>query len=239
MFVKRQNKCSPVVASFCYVCMIFCTSHHCCFLRLAEICTSNHRGRQSTRKSLSPAHLNAYRSSVMKRPGDSITTDDVKRKCQYVTILLAIILRDSSQLLLSVCCRNIGYCWTNRNLLCVAQSALLERNQMSFYNSWVLDDLWPCPDTALCSRGGCQSAAGELFASHTVLLLGFAEVRNTKTWFHTDSFALLHTLYDEINHSLSVSRSKELDEVLTALLLYLSCFFEHKSLENKPKLLMV
>ncbi|XP_041811876.1 protein phosphatase 1 regulatory subunit 36 [Chelmon rostratus] len=102
---------------------------------LAEICTSNHRGRQSTRKSLSPAHLNAYRSSVMKRPGDSITTDDVKQ---------------------------------------VAVSLLQENYSL------------PIP------------------------------------------FCFLALL-----------KSKELDEVLTALLLYLSCFFEHKSLENKPKLLMV
>nr|XP_033492064.1 protein phosphatase 1 regulatory subunit 36 [Epinephelus lanceolatus] len=46
---------------------------------LAEVCTLNGRGRQSIRKSLSPAHLNAYRASVMKSQGDRITTDDVKR----------------------------------------------------------------------------------------------------------------------------------------------------------------
>ncbi|XP_051246468.1 protein phosphatase 1 regulatory subunit 36 [Dicentrarchus labrax] len=101
---------------------------------LAEICTLNQRGRQSTRKSLSPAHLNAYRASVMKRPGDHVTTDDVKQ---------------------------------------VAVSLLQENYSL------------PIP------------------------------------------FCFLKVL-----------KSKELDEVLTALLLYLTCFFEHKSLENKPKPLM-
>ncbi|XP_070840874.1 protein phosphatase 1 regulatory subunit 36 [Chaetodon trifascialis] len=101
---------------------------------LAEIFTSNRRGRQSIRKSLSPAHLAAYRSSVMKRRGDSITTDDVKQ---------------------------------------VAVGLLQENYQL------------PIP---LCF--------------------------------------------------LAVLKSKQLDEVLTALLLYLSCFFEHKSLENKRKPLM-
>lgn len=52
--------------------------------RLAAICMVNHRGRQNIRKSLSPAHLSAYRSSMMKRQGDRITIDDVKRKCRYV-----------------------------------------------------------------------------------------------------------------------------------------------------------
>ncbi|KAM9340207.1 protein phosphatase 1 regulatory subunit 36 [Symphorus nematophorus] len=102
---------------------------------LAGVCRLNNRGRQSLRKSLCPAHLNAYRSSVMKRRGDSITTDDVKQ---------------------------------------VAVS-LLQENY-----------LLPIP---LCF--------------------------------------------------LAVLKSKELDEVLTALLLYLSCFFEHKYLENKPKPSMV
>ncbi|XP_026203861.1 protein phosphatase 1 regulatory subunit 36-like [Anabas testudineus] len=38
---------------------------------------------------------------------------------------------------------------------------------------------------------------------------------------------------------LALLKSQELDDVLAALFLYLSCFFEHKSLENKPKPLMV
>ncbi|XP_045913715.1 protein phosphatase 1 regulatory subunit 36 isoform X1 [Micropterus dolomieu] len=101
---------------------------------LAEIYTLNHRGRQSLRKSLSPAHLNAYRSSVMKRGGDRITIDDVKQ---------------------------------------VAVSLLQENYSL------------PIP------------------------------------------FCFLALL-----------KSKELDEVLTALLLYLSCFFEYKSLDNKPTPLM-
>ncbi|XP_070778502.1 protein phosphatase 1 regulatory subunit 36 [Enoplosus armatus] len=101
---------------------------------LAEVCAVNHRGRQSIRKSLSPAHLNAYRSSVMKRRGDRVTTDDVKQ---------------------------------------VAVSLLQENYSL------------PIP------------------------------------------FSFL-----------AVLKSKELDGVLTALLLYLSCFFEYKSLENKPKPLM-
>ncbi|XP_074542755.1 protein phosphatase 1 regulatory subunit 36 isoform X2 [Halichoeres trimaculatus] len=46
---------------------------------LAGVCALNHRGRQSTRKSLSPAHLSAYRSSVMKREGTQVTLDDVKQ----------------------------------------------------------------------------------------------------------------------------------------------------------------
>ncbi|GAA6233190.1 protein phosphatase 1 regulatory subunit 36 isoform X1 [Lates japonicus] len=101
---------------------------------LAEICTPNRRGRQSIRKSLSAAHLNAYRSSVMKRRGDHVTIDDVKQ---------------------------------------VAVSLLQENYSL------------PIP------------------------------------------FCFL-----------AVLKGKELDEVLTALLLYLSCFFEHKSLENKPKSIM-
>ncbi|XP_029298391.1 protein phosphatase 1 regulatory subunit 36 isoform X2 [Cottoperca gobio] len=101
---------------------------------LADICTLNHRGRQSIRKSLSPAHLHAYRFSVMKRRGDRITTDDVKQ---------------------------------------VAVSLLQENYSL------------PIP------------------------------------------FCFL-----------AILKSKELDEVLTALLLYLSCFFEYKSLENTPKSLM-
>ncbi|XP_033980275.1 protein phosphatase 1 regulatory subunit 36 [Trematomus bernacchii] len=98
---------------------------------LAEICTLNHRGRQSIRKSLRPAHLHAYRSSVMRRRGDCITIDDVKQ---------------------------------------VAVS-LLQENY-----------LLPIP-----------------FSFMTVL------------------------------------KCKALDDVLPALLLYLSCFFEHKSLEDMPK----
>lgn len=86
----------------------------------------------------------------------------------------------------------------------------------------------PC---SLCCRGGCQSAAGELFTSHSVLLLGCIEVRNMKTY-----IALLYIVWPRTDtNSSSVSRSKKLDEVLMALLLYLSCFFEHKSLQNKPK----
>ncbi|KAK1880828.1 Protein phosphatase 1 regulatory subunit 36 [Dissostichus eleginoides] len=98
---------------------------------LAEICTLNHRGRQSIRKSLRPAHLHAYRSSVMRRRGDCITTDDVKQ---------------------------------------VAVS-LLQENY-----------LLPIP------------------------------------------FSFM-----------AVLKCKALDDVLPALLLYLSCFFEHKSLEDMPK----
>ncbi|XP_073340564.1 protein phosphatase 1 regulatory subunit 36 [Pagrus major] len=101
---------------------------------LAAICMLNHRGRQSIRKSLSPAHLSAYRSSAMKRRGDRITIDDVKH---------------------------------------VAVGLLQENYSL------------PIP---LCF--------------------------------------------------MTVLKSKELDDVLAALLLYLSCFFEHKSLENKPKSLM-
>ncbi|XP_049891004.1 protein phosphatase 1 regulatory subunit 36 isoform X2 [Epinephelus moara] len=101
---------------------------------LAEVCTLNGRGRQSIRKSLSPAHLNAYRASVMKSQGDRITTDDVKR---------------------------------------VAVSLLQENYSL------------PIP------------------------------------------FCFL-----------AILKSKELDEVLAALLLYLSYFFELKSLENTSKSLM-
>ncbi|XP_047461465.1 protein phosphatase 1 regulatory subunit 36 isoform X1 [Mugil cephalus] len=96
---------------------------------LAEVCTLNHRGRQSTIKNLRPAHLNEYRSSVMSRQGDRVTIDDVKQ--------VAVSLLQENYLL------PIPYCF------------------------------------------------------------------------------------------LDVLRCKELDEVLTALLLYLSFFFEHKSLENK------
>ncbi|XP_037329537.2 protein phosphatase 1 regulatory subunit 36 isoform X2 [Pungitius pungitius] len=102
----------------------------CLLPRLAEIYTVNHRGRQNTRKGLSPAHLHAYRSSVMRRQGDRITADDVKQ---------------------------------------VAVSLLQEN----------------------------------------------------------------HTLPIPVRF-LAVLKSKGLDEVLTALLLYLRCFFEHKSLENAP-----
>ncbi|KAM6974451.1 protein phosphatase 1 regulatory subunit 36 [Tautogolabrus adspersus] len=101
---------------------------------LADISTLNHRGRHSFRKILSPAHLNAYRSSVMKRQGDHVTIDDVKRK----------------------------------------SVSLLQENYSL-----------PIP-------------------------LGF----------------------------LALLKRKELDDVLTALLLYLSCFFEQRSLENKSKLLL-
>ncbi|KAM9838236.1 protein phosphatase 1 regulatory subunit 36 [Aulostomus maculatus] len=102
---------------------------------LAEVCTLNHRGHQNIRKSLTAAQLRDYRSSLMKRQGDHVTLDDVKR---------------------------------------VAVSLLQENYSL------------PIP---LCFM------------------------------------ALL--------------KSKELDHVLTAHLLYLSCYFEHKSLENKPKPLMV
>ncbi|XP_054461444.1 protein phosphatase 1 regulatory subunit 36 [Anoplopoma fimbria] len=101
---------------------------------LAEVYTLNHRGRQSIRKSLSPAHLHAYRSSVMRRQGDRITTDDVK-----------------------------------------------------------------------------QVAVGLLQENHSLPIPV---------------------------HFLAILKRKELDEVLTALLLYLWCFFEYKSLENTPKSLM-
>ncbi|XP_034561440.1 protein phosphatase 1 regulatory subunit 36 isoform X2 [Notolabrus celidotus] len=46
---------------------------------LADICALNHRGRQSLRKGLSHAQLNAYRSSVMRRPRDHVSIDDVKQ----------------------------------------------------------------------------------------------------------------------------------------------------------------
>nr|XP_040044434.1 protein phosphatase 1 regulatory subunit 36 [Gasterosteus aculeatus aculeatus] len=101
---------------------------------LAEIYTLNHRGRQNITKGLSHAHLHAYRSSVMRRQGDRITTDDVK-----------------------------------------------------------------------------QAAVGLLQENHTLPI----PVR-----------------------FLAVLKSKGLDEVLTALLLYLCCFFEHKSLENVPNYFM-
>ncbi|XP_040909676.1 protein phosphatase 1 regulatory subunit 36 isoform X2 [Toxotes jaculatrix] len=101
---------------------------------LAEICTPSRRGRQNITESLSPAHLNTYRSSVMKRRGDYVTVGDVKQ---------------------------------------VAVSLLQENYSL------------PIP------------------------------------------FCFL-----------AVLKTKELDEVLTSLLLYLSCFFEHKSVENKPKPVM-
>ncbi|XP_029135992.2 protein phosphatase 1 regulatory subunit 36 [Labrus bergylta] len=101
---------------------------------LAGVSTLTHRGRQSSRKTLSPEHLNAYRSSVMKRQGDHVTIDDVKQ---------------------------------------VAVSLLQENYSL------------PIP---LCF--------------------------------------------------LALLKRKELDDVLTALLLYLSCFFEHRSLENKSELLL-
>ncbi|CAK6965795.1 protein phosphatase 1 regulatory subunit 36 [Scomber scombrus] len=102
---------------------------------LAEVCTLNHRGRQSTRKSLTSAHLNAYRSSVMQRQGDHVSIDDVKQVA-------------------------VG---------------LLQENY-----------LLPIP------------------------------------------FRFM-----------AILKNKELDDVLTALLLYLTCYSEQKSLENKPKPLMV
>ncbi|CAI5691172.1 unnamed protein product [Oreochromis niloticus] len=46
---------------------------------LADIFTMNHRGRQRIRSRLSPAHFNAYRSSVLKRQGDRVTIEDVKQ----------------------------------------------------------------------------------------------------------------------------------------------------------------
>ncbi|XP_068566733.1 protein phosphatase 1 regulatory subunit 36 [Cebidichthys violaceus] len=101
---------------------------------LAEIYMLNHRGRQSLRKGLSQAPLHAYRSSVMRRQGDRITTNDVK-----------------------------------------------------------------------------QVAVGLLQENHSLPV----PVR-----------------------FLAVLKSKEIDEVLTALLLYLCCFFDHKSLENTSKSFM-
>ncbi|KAM7373429.1 hypothetical protein PAMP_008280 [Pampus punctatissimus] len=102
---------------------------------LAEVSSLNHRGRHSIRKSLSPIHLNAYRSSVMQRQRDHVSIDDVKQ--------VAVSLLQENYLL------PIPFCF------------------------------------------------------------------------------------------LAVLKSKALDDVLTALLLYLSCYFEHKSLKNKPKRLMV
>ncbi|XP_071402002.1 protein phosphatase 1 regulatory subunit 36 [Centroberyx affinis] len=102
--------------------------------KLAQFSTLNDRGRQSIRKTLSPSHLNAYRSSVMQRQGEHVTMDDVKQ---------------------------------------VAVSLLQENYALP---------IPPC--------------------------------------------------------FLAVLKSKKLDEFLAVLLLYLSCYFEHKTLENKPKPLM-
>nr|XP_057903640.1 protein phosphatase 1 regulatory subunit 36 [Doryrhamphus excisus] len=46
---------------------------------LADVCILNHRGRQSSRKSLSTSHLNAYRASVLQKQGDYVTIEDVKQ----------------------------------------------------------------------------------------------------------------------------------------------------------------
>lgn len=102
---------------------------------LAETYTVNHRGRQSTRKSLNPTQLSAYRSMVMQSQGDHVTLDDVKQ---------------------------------------VAVSLLQEKYSL------------PIP--------------------HCFLTL---------------------------------LKREQLDEVLSSLLLYLCCFFEHKSLEKKPESWMV
>ncbi|XP_029918808.1 protein phosphatase 1 regulatory subunit 36 [Myripristis murdjan] len=101
---------------------------------LAQFATLYGRGRQSIRKTLSPSHLNAYRSSLMQRQGVHVTTDDVKQ---------------------------------------VAVSLLQENYSL------------PIPSCFM-----------------------------------------------------AVLKSKKLDELTAALLLYLSCYFELKSLENKPKPLM-
>lgn len=63
-------------------------------LRLADIFTMNHRGRQRIRSRLSPAHFNAYRSSVLKRQADRVTIEDVKRKSHYDAELTTLILCD-------------------------------------------------------------------------------------------------------------------------------------------------
>ncbi|XP_055013585.1 protein phosphatase 1 regulatory subunit 36 [Boleophthalmus pectinirostris] len=102
---------------------------------LAEIYRVNNRGRQSTIKSLDPALLKAYRSSVIENQGEYVTIEDVKQ---------------------------------------VAVKLLLENYSL------------PIP----------------------------------------------HCFLDLL-------KSKELDEILTALLRYLCCFFECKSLENKPEALIV
>uniref|UniRef100_UPI003AB07B03 protein phosphatase 1 regulatory subunit 36 n=1 Tax=Centroberyx gerrardi TaxID=166262 RepID=UPI003AB07B03 len=102
--------------------------------KLAQFSTLNDGGRQSIRKTLSPSHLNAYRSSVMQRQGEHVSMDDVKQ---------------------------------------VAVSLLQENYALP---------IPPC--------------------------------------------------------FLAVLKSKKLDEFLAVLLLYLSCYFEHKTLENKPKPLM-
>ncbi|XP_028256292.1 protein phosphatase 1 regulatory subunit 36 [Parambassis ranga] len=102
---------------------------------LAEVCTLNRRGRQSIRNSLRPAHLDAYRSSVMERKGDRVTIHDVKQ--------VAVGLLQENYLL------PIPFCF------------------------------------------------------------------------------------------LDILKSEELDDVLATLLLYLSCFFEHKSLEIKSAPLVV
>lgn len=94
MITRETEEMKPYnQQSFCNCTQHFAPHIHklTCFLRLAEVCTLNGRGRQSIRKSLSPAHLNAYRASVMKSQGDRITTDDVKRKCQYVVELITIM----------------------------------------------------------------------------------------------------------------------------------------------------
>ncbi|XP_054620633.1 protein phosphatase 1 regulatory subunit 36 isoform X2 [Dunckerocampus dactyliophorus] len=46
---------------------------------LADVCIWKHRGRHSSKKSLSAAHLNAYRASVLQKQGDHVTIDDVKQ----------------------------------------------------------------------------------------------------------------------------------------------------------------
>ncbi|CAJ1083211.1 protein phosphatase 1 regulatory subunit 36 isoform X1 [Xyrichtys novacula] len=102
---------------------------------LADMSPLNHRGHHSLKKSLSPAHLSAYRSDVMKRQGDRVTIEDVKQ---------------------------------------VAVGLLQENYSL------------PIP-------------------------LGF----------------------------LALLKSEQLDKILTALLLYLSCFFNHKSLGEKSKPLIV
>ncbi|XP_061884894.1 protein phosphatase 1 regulatory subunit 36 [Entelurus aequoreus] len=46
---------------------------------LADVCILTTRGRQSSRKSLSTARLNAYRASVLQKQSDHVTIDDVKQ----------------------------------------------------------------------------------------------------------------------------------------------------------------
>ncbi|KAM8840088.1 LOW QUALITY PROTEIN: uncharacterized protein ppp1r36 [Spinachia spinachia] len=137
----------------------------CLFPRLAAIYTLSHRWRQNIRKGLSHAHLHAYRSSVMRRQGNHITTDDVKRKCQTQSPVRALVPP-----------KHQGFG---------------ESQYKHILNIFVALEMFRVPETyGTCYLTGVKSSI--------------------------------------------MCRSKGLDEVLTALLLYLCCFFKHKSLKNAP-----